>query len=105
MSTVNKKRKHVDDKFPTDKRSPESTSAERGSRFCRQVVVGVRSREEHCKSGKRPLTPASEKYLKQDILHCSSESVLKRRSPGQLIASFGLQTEQEYTELKELSFA
>ena len=29
MSTVNKKRKHVDDKFPTDKRSPESTSAEK----------------------------------------------------------------------------
>ena len=74
------------------------------SRFCRQVVVGVRSREEHWKSGKRPLTPARPKYLKQDILHCSSQSVLKQRSPGQLIASFGLQIEEEYTELNELSF-
>ena len=62
--------------FPlTSEQSSESMAAEKlgitrkssSSRFCSQVVEGTRSREQHWKSGKPPLTPALDKIF---CKHC-----------------------------------
>ena len=59
--------KHMKDKFCMIEQSPESMAAARrwntrkllSSCFCRQVFEGARPKDEHSKSGKPPLMPAS----------------------------------------------